>query len=108
MTKDMTTGLDEGMSVRAIAKVLGVSPSTAQRDLAEQRAGRDRDLGPGRISVGWTRGTDGKLRPNRRFDTTERDNQIRRLRQQRMSVRAIASEVGCSAGTVHRVLKASS
>jgi len=52
----------------------------------------------------WCLGLDGKWRPNRRFDTTHRDRQIVLLRSARKSIRAIAAEVGCSVGTVHRVL----
>jgi hypothetical protein len=59
----------------------------------------------GTISVGWSVGLDGKKRPNRRFNTTARDTRIHELRTAGQSVRAIASDVGCSVGTVHRVLK---
>lgn len=52
----------------------------------------------------WCRGLDGKWRPNRRFDTTNRDRKIVLLRSGGRSIRTIAAEVGCSVGTVHRVL----
>ena len=51
-----------------------------------------------------TIGLDGKLRPARRGDTTKRDQEILKLRMQGMSLRAIASKLGCSVGTVHRVI----
>jgi hypothetical protein len=54
----------------------------------------------------WCFGLDGKWRPNRRFDTRRRDRRIVELRVvNRQSIRAIATEMDCSAGTVHRVLK---
>jgi DNA-binding NarL/FixJ family response regulator len=49
-------------------------------------------------------GLDGKIRPNRRFDTTHRDRKIVLLRSSGKSLRAVAAEIGCSVGTVHRVL----
>jgi hypothetical protein len=53
------------------------------------------------------RGLDGKWRPNRRFDTTDRDARIvRASRVERKSIRTIAAEVGCSIGTVYKVLVA--
>jgi DNA-binding NarL/FixJ family response regulator len=52
----------------------------------------------------WCLGLDGKWRPNSRFDTTQRDRQIVLLRSSGKSIRAIGTEVGCSVGTVHRVL----
>lgn len=52
----------------------------------------------------WCLGRDGKWRPNRRFDTTQRDRRILLLRSGGLSIRAIASEIDCSVGTVHRVL----
>jgi DNA-binding NarL/FixJ family response regulator len=52
----------------------------------------------------WCLGLDGKWRPNRRFDTTQRDIEIVLLRSGGKSIRAIAREIGCSVGTVHRVL----
>ncbi|MEU2198721.1 helix-turn-helix domain-containing protein [Isoptericola sp. NPDC019482] len=99
-------GRDEGtaMSVRAIAAVTGVSPSTAHRDLASL-PGYQPDA-EGRIAVGRVMGLDGKVRPSRRFDTTARDQRIRELRDEGLSMRAIATEVGCSVGTVHRVCSA--
>jgi DNA-binding NarL/FixJ family response regulator len=54
----------------------------------------------------WCLGLDGKWRPNRRFDTTLRDRQIVTLRVVNgKSIRAIGAEIGCSVGTVHRVLR---
>lgn len=53
----------------------------------------------------WNLGLDGKWRPNRRCEHgSQRDRQIVLLRSGGKSIRAIAAEVGCSAGTVHRVL----
>ena len=52
----------------------------------------------------WCLGLDGKWRPNRRFDTTSRDYNIVRLRTTGWSMRDIAAEIGCSVGTVHRVI----
>lgn len=50
-------------------------------------------------------GSDGKRRLARRTDTTGRDDQIIRLRNQGRSQRAIAAEVGCAQFTVAAVLK---
>jgi DNA-binding NarL/FixJ family response regulator len=58
----------------------------------------------GVIPVGKVLGLDGKLRPGRRGDTTERDARIRQMRWSGLSLRAIADTVGCSVGTVHRVV----
>lgn len=91
-----------GLSVRVLATVLGVSPSTAHRYIVENRELPAED---GTITVGKTMGTDGKLRPNRRFDTTERDRLILDMRAEGSSVRAVAEAVGCSVGTVHRIVK---
>lgn len=57
------------------------------------------------IPVGWTLGLDGKVRPNRVFDTGPRDEKILELRARNYSLRAIAAECRCSPGTVHRVLR---
>lgn len=55
---------DTNMSLRAIAKVLGVSPATAYRDLAGAKSGPDGEAeGAGPIGV---RGRDGKQYPERR------------------------------------------
>lgn len=89
-------------SVRALAAVVGMSPSTVQRDRAaaqDYAAAED-----GTILVGWTMGVDGKLRPSRRVDTTARDEEVLRLRADGASIRAIAAKLECSPGTVHRVL----
>jgi DNA invertase Pin-like site-specific DNA recombinase len=51
-------------------------------------------------------GLDGKRRPDRRCDNTDHDAEIRALRADGKPIRAIAAEVGCSVGTVHRVLHA--
>jgi len=91
------------MSLRAIAAATGVSPMTVLRGLkadANYQTAED-----GTISYGMVLGLDGKRRPSRRFDTTARDSRICELRDAGQSVRAIAGEVGCSVGTVHRVLK---
>lgn len=91
------------MSYRAMAKVLGVSPSTIARDVAKQ----DKPLPDGRreVEVGPVMGLDGKVRPGRRVDTTQRDAEIRRLRASGFTVREVAARLGCSVGTVHRVAK---
>jgi DNA-binding transcriptional regulator YhcF (GntR family) len=91
------------MSVRRAAQTLDLSPTTVQR--ARAHAADYQTAEDGTITVGRTIGLDGKLRPSRRFDTTARDNRIRELGAGGRSVRAIAAEVGCSVGTVHRVLK---
>jgi DNA-binding NarL/FixJ family response regulator len=57
-----------------------------------------------RDTKNWCLGLDGKWRPNRRFDTTRRDRRIVLIRSTGKSMRAIAAEIGCSVGTVHRVL----
>jgi DNA-binding NarL/FixJ family response regulator len=54
-------------------------------------------------------GLDGKYHPRRPLTTSQmiaRDKKIMKLRDQGMSVRAIAAELGCSVGTVHRVIQA--
>jgi IS30 family transposase len=89
-------------SIRAIASAKGVAPSTVLR----HRQRRD-DYHPdddGMITVGMTKGLDGKLRPSRQVDTRDRDNQIRKLHREGQSMRGIAKDVGCSVGTVHRVI----
>lgn len=93
------------MSLRTLAKILETSKSTVQRDVAS----RDEVLPDGTriVSVGKVRGLDNKLRPSRRYDTTDRDDAIRERRQNGDSMRQIADVVGCSVGTVHRVLKSS-
>jgi DNA-binding NarL/FixJ family response regulator len=50
-------------------------------------------------------GLDGKRRPARRYDTRRRDTAIYRLRRDGSSVREIAAALGCSVGTVHRVVR---
>jgi hypothetical protein len=97
---------DAGMSVRAIASAtyaLGVpaSPTTVLKIL--HHLNPPNDQGMIRASVGF--GLDGKTRLNRRVDTTERDTRIRDLRSGGKSMRAIAAEVGCSVGTVHRIIR---
>jgi DNA-binding NarL/FixJ family response regulator len=86
-------------SVRALAenlKAAGVEPSSPSTVWRVQSA-RARNLG---LSLG----RDGKLRPDRRIDTTQRDALILKLRAEGKSLRAIATEAGCSVGTVHRVI----
>lgn len=51
-----------------------------------------------------SKGRDGKVRPNHRFDTSERDESIRSMHDAGESLRTIAEKVGCSVGTVHRVV----
>lgn len=94
-----------GMSTRALAQVLGVSASTVSRDLASEDTVDDQ--GRRLAAVSMVVGLDGKVRPSRRLDTAGRDAEIRRLRSAEVSMRAIAAAVGCSLGTVHRVLRQS-
>jgi Mor family transcriptional regulator len=54
---------------------------------------------------GFSRGRDGKLRPDRQSDTTRRDAEIYHMHTDNMSMREIAAKVGCSVGTVHRIIK---
>lgn len=89
------------MSIRGIAKTLGVSPTTAHKDI---RAGNQPDEN-GMIRVHHVMGLDGKVRPSVRFDTSGRDAEIRRLRAEGATIRKIADATDCSVGTVHRVLK---
>lgn len=90
-------------SIRAIAKDQGVSPSTVHRH--RQRRDDYQPDSDGMVTVDMIKGLDGKLRPSRQVDTTDRDKQIRRLHRNGQSMRAIAKEVGCSVGTVHRIVK---
>lgn len=55
---------------------------------------------------GMTYGQDGRWQAARRdpAERAERDDRIRALRDQSMSMMAIAAEVGTSYATVHRVL----
>ena len=53
----------------------------------------------------WITGLDGRRRPARRTDTTERDELIRARRAEGLSLRAIALQAGCSHFTVARVLR---
>lgn len=84
-----------GMSVRGIAPATGASPTTVVKILhllIEEPAET-------------VTGLDGKKRPARRRDTTERDARIvTAYRDEGKTMRVIAREVGCSVGTVHRVL----
>lgn len=90
---------DAGLSVRAIASALGLSPTTVQKYLVLHTTNND-----GSIEVPMRRGSDGKVRPGRQFNTAYRDQQIRAMRDDKLTTRQIASAVGCSPGTVHRVL----
>lgn len=89
------------MSIRAVAQTLGMSPTTVLK-LSRQANSPDEN---GMIFVGTCVGLDGKIRPSRRFDTTDRDERIRELRDAGQTVRAIAADVGCSVGTVHRIIR---
>jgi transposase len=85
----------DGLSIRKAAEELGVSATTVywrRRTLADEDEFR------------MLEGRDGKRRPNRHFDNTDRDARIHELRADGKSIRVIAAEVGCSVGTVHRVL----
>jgi DNA-directed RNA polymerase specialized sigma24 family protein len=90
------------LSIRSAADILGLSPSTVARRRQRQDTA---DAGDGMAPFRRLLGRDGKHRPSRRFDTTARDLRILALRHIGWSVRAIAGEVGCSVGTVHRVIK---
>lgn len=91
-----------GLSIRALAATLGVSPATVHRDRRGADAvTTDED---GSLLIPMTLGIDGRLRPTVRYDTSGRDRLIRQLRHDGKSIRVIAQEVGCSVGTVHRVL----
>jgi hypothetical protein len=94
----------EHMSVRYAAHMLRCSPTTVlkARQAEEGYWGDDN----GTISVHNRLGLDGKRRPDRRCDNTDRDAEIRALRADWKPIRVIAAEVGCSVGTVHRVLHA--
>lgn len=97
-----TVEQDGVLSLRALASILGVSPSTVHRDRAGvDQVTTDED---GSLLIPMTRGLDNKLRPTVRYDTSGRDRLIRQLRAEGKTIRAIASEVGCSVGTVHRVV----
>jgi DNA invertase Pin-like site-specific DNA recombinase len=72
----------------------------ARQSEPDYRAGDD-----GTVPIRRLLGRNGKVRPSRRFDTIARDERIGSLRADGLTVRAIATEVGCSVGTVHRVLK---
>ena len=67
-------------TAREVAEQLGVSPRTVRRFVAEPR--------------------DAYL-----SRAEHRRQQIRELREQGLSMRAIATKVGCSVGTVHNALK---
>jgi DNA-binding NarL/FixJ family response regulator len=57
------------------------------------------------VTVDMAKGLDGKVRPSRRVDTSDRDERIHELRREGQPMRAIAAQVGCSVGTVHRVIE---
>jgi IS30 family transposase len=90
-----------GMSLRAIAVAFGVSATTVHRDVRRESHYDD----DGRLLVPLVLGLDGKVRPAVRFDTSGRDELIRQRRATGTPMRTIAAEIGCSVGTVHRVLK---
>lgn len=69
-----------GWSVRELAKQTGASP---------------------RSIINWT----SEPREDYLQRAEQRRQQIRQLREQGLSMRAIAAEVGCSVGTVHNALK---
>lgn len=85
-----------------MAGALGVSPSTIQR-YRKSSPGYEPDE-DGTIAVTPVVGLDGKVRPSRRLDTDVRDNAIVELHRRGDSMRTIARKVGCSVGTVHRIL----
>ncbi len=90
-------------SVRETAAKLGIRPTAVQH--RRQRSPEYQADDDGMVTVERVRGRDGKLRPDRAVDTTQRDKQIFRLYyRDHKSMRAVAAELGCSVGTVHRVL----
>jgi len=89
-------------SIRAIANTRGVAPSTELRR-RQRRADYQPDA-DGKITVRMTKGLDGRIRPDRRADTTERDKLIRELHKSKVPMRDIANQAGCSIGTVHRII----
>lgn len=89
-------------SIRAVASAKGVAPATVHR--RRQRRNAYQPDSDGMVTVDMTKGLDGKLRPSRQVDTTDRDKRIRKLHQEGRTMRAIAAEIGCSVGTVHRVI----
>ena len=93
------------MSLRAIGRIVSLSASTVHRDVSASRGDLETD-DDGNLLVPLTMGLDGKVRPSRRLDTRGRDALIVQMRADGDSVRAIAAAVGCSVGTVHRVIKA--
>jgi IS30 family transposase len=86
-------------SIRALALARGVAPSTVHRHRKRRTDYRPNDDG-----TVMSKGLDGKLRPAQQVDTTDRDKRIRKLHRAKMPMRAIAAEIGCSVGTVHRVI----
>ena len=90
------------MSYRAMAPVFGVSASTIYR--IARLAVAPVTVKDGRLQVPVAKGLDGRMRPAVRYDTTGRDARIMELREDGLTIRAIAAEVGCSVGTVHRVI----
>lgn len=87
-----------GLSIRAISAATGHSPTTVQKYLAGwTNDGQN-------VIVTMKQGLDGKRRPSRRYDTAERDHEIRLLHFSGKTIAEIAAEVGCSVGTAHRVL----
>jgi DNA-binding CsgD family transcriptional regulator len=93
-----------GMSIRATAQAMGISPKTVQKKLREIRQKADAELPDGEIYIGKNIGLDGRVRPDRRIDTTRRDDAIIALHLSGASLRSIATEMKCSVGTVHRVI----
>jgi IS30 family transposase len=81
-------------SIRALARALGVSKSTIQRDLAGK-------VVPGARSLGL----DGKSYPATRVPLRPSD-EIIRLREQGWSYRCIAAEYGVSHQTIMRLFRA--
>jgi IS30 family transposase len=92
----------ERMSVRALAAMLGISPTTVMSDIKSADGYAPNE--DGMIEVGKVMGIDGKVRPSRRIDTSRRDTLIRELFTAGHSMRSIALQVGCSVGTVHRTI----
>jgi DNA invertase Pin-like site-specific DNA recombinase len=90
---------ESGLSIRAIASATGCSPTTVHKYLTQLFAAGDT------VGSKMKKGRDGKSRPSRRIDTSERDAEIIKLRQDHHTLTEIADLTNCSVGTAHRVLK---
>jgi len=80
MTKHTPTRARRNHTAAELAKRFGVTPRTIRNMVAEERSEYLKRA-------------------------EQRQEKIRELRETGLSMRAIASKVGCSVGTVHRALK---